>query len=904
MPLPSGTRLGPYEVTAPLGAGGMGEVYRARDTRLGRDVAIKVLPEHLSANADVRARFEREARTISSLNHPHICTLFDVGRSPVEGVAAEVDYLVMELVEGDTLAQRLAKGRLPIADVLRIGAQIADALDRAHRAGVVHRDLKPGNVMLTRSGAKLMDFGLARATDAAGPVSGSGATLAALTQNATVASPLTAQGAIVGTFQYMAPEQLEGREADARSDLWALGCVLYEMATGQRAFDGRSQASLITAIMGSQPAPLAQLAPMSPPALERVVSALLAKDADDRIQTAHDVKLQLGWLAEPGSQTGSASAAGVPAIPVPRGKRPPFVAIAIGTLVVAVAAVAGWLADVRPSPTVVTLVPMPRDMKLPVNWGAMAISPQGDRVVAAGQMGDEPWKLWLWRLDSPDPTPMSGARSTGFLCWSADGRSVAYTSFADKGLNRITASGGAETRLCGAPDPRGLSWGSQDVIVFAPTPSGPLMRIPAAGGTPEPVTELDASLGESGHRFPSFLPDGEHFLFSALPRDANGYTIRLGSLKSKQSRVVMKAQSGVSYVPPGYLVFVQDGKLTAQRFDQRNARCVGERFTLGDAPPTADTEAESPVSASQNGWLLHTDQRRPDARLEWLDRSGASLGAISLPRTHWKLTALSPDQTSALATSEGSLWQIDLERAVPTRLLSGINPHQPAQWSPDGRRIAATAHESGREVLRLINAGGSGMRDSVPAVDALFVEAHGWAHDGRSLLVAGVGSTGSRDNQDTSWDLYSVPLDGGPPVPYMATPAYERWSRLSPDGRWAAVCMSYDGKLDLVIDSYPVPGRRVQVLSGEPEYPIAIVWGRQGRELIYGTRNGQLLSLPLQLTGDVLRPGRPQTLFELPASISDITTVDGERFLVTRLEESAPTPRMRLVQNWAGLLKR
>ena len=290
MTLPAGTKLGPYEIVAPLGAGGMGEVYRAKDTRLGREVAIKVLPQHLSSNPEIRARFEREAKTVSSLNHPHICTLYDVGR---EG---DTDYLVMELIEGETLAARLTKGALPLADVLKFGGQVADALDRAHRAGVMHRDLKPGNVMLTKSGAKLMDFGLARA-------SGLGTT-SELTSSPTIAGPLTAEGTILGTFQYMAPEQLEGQESDSRADLWALGCVLYEMATGRRAFDGKSQASLIAAVMHTQPAPVSQVSSMSPPALDSLVAACLAKDPADRIQSAHDVKLQLSWIAAGGSQTG------------------------------------------------------------------------------------------------------------------------------------------------------------------------------------------------------------------------------------------------------------------------------------------------------------------------------------------------------------------------------------------------------------------------------------------------------------------------------------------------------------------------------------------------------------------------------------------------------------------------
>ncbi|MBI5170617.1 MAG: protein kinase [Candidatus Eisenbacteria bacterium] len=898
MTLTPGTRLGPYEIVAPLGAGGMGEVYRARDTRLGRDVAVKVLPQHLSANADVRARFEREAKTVSSLNHPNICTLFDVGR---EG---ETDYLVMELVEGTTLAERLHKGALPMADVLRFGSQIADALDRAHRAGVVHRDLKPGNVMITKSGAKLMDFGLARASAAAGPVSGSGATMAALTQHPTVASPLTAEGAIVGTFQYMSPEQLEGREADSRSDLWALGCVLYEMATGKRAFEGRSQASLISAIMGSEPAPLAAMAPMSPPALERVVTALLAKDADDRIQTAHDVKLQLGWISEPGSQVMSVSSVtGVPVFRTKPRHTASFAGYVVGALGLIAAAIALWQLYSRTEPTLVTQVPAPRDLRLGGAWGGMALSPTGEKVVACAQHGTERQKLWLWRLDSPDPVAIEGTTGAGFVTWSPDGRSVAYVSMTDKAVSRVSVSGGSPTRLADITDPRGLSWGRKGVIVFAPSPSGPLMKLPAEGGTPEPATELDASRNEAGHRFPAFLPDGEHFLFTAMPAGPNGYTIRVGSLGSKRSQVVMEANSGVTYVEPGYLVFVVNEKVTAQRFDLGKMKCVGERFTLGDAPVRADVDGEPVATSSRDGRLLYPDARAPDQRIEWLDRSGAPRGVIALPAADWNLSALSPDQRTALATSDGDLWQVDLERGVPTKLLQRIDPYQLAHFSPDGSHIVATSHDGGREALRIIRLGGSGPRDSVPSVKTMFVEAQGWASDGRSLLVAGIGA--ARGPQaDDSWDLYVVPLDGGPPTPYLATPAFERRALISPDGRWAAYVTRIEGRADFVIDSYPVPGHRVQIFSGAKDYYMRFMWGRGGRELIYSTDERNLVSLPLEIAGDVIRPGKPTTLFEIPSDIDDIVTRDGERFLATRRDQAAPGPAMRLVQHWTGLLKK
>jgi eukaryotic-like serine/threonine-protein kinase len=900
MTLASGTKLGPYEIVAPLGAGGMGEVYRAKDTRLGREVAIKVLPQHLSANPEVRARFEREAKTVSSLNHPHICTLFDVGR---EG---EVDYLVMELVEGETLAQRLRRGPLPPAEVLKLGAQIADALDRAHRAGVIHRDLKPGNVMLAKSGAKLMDFGLARATGMTGPAGGSGITHAALTQSPTVAQPLTAEGTIVGTFQYMSPEQLEGKEADARSDLWALGCVLHEMATGRRAFEGQSQASLIAAIMHVAPPPVSQVAPLAPLALDRVVAACLAKDPADRIQSAHDVKLQLGWISEPAPASGVTSAPGLPA-PKAKGSSPlarlALVALALALAVAAAAAGIAWQLA-RRSPVVVAQLPVPRDLELMTNWSSVAISPAGDRVVAGARHRTDPIRLWLWRLDDPTPVGLAGTDGTILPCWSPDGRSIAFSSQSAKALFRLPLSGGEPTRIAGLTDPRGLSWGSKNVIVYAPSPSGPLMKVSAAGGTPEPATALDASLGEASHRFPSFLPDGEHFLFTAMPRGPNGYRVCVGSLSSTASKVVLEAESGASWAPPGYLIFVQGGKVTAQRFDMAALRVTGERFALDEAPVIGDVDAEPVASASRDGRLVYLANRAPDARLEWLDRTGVPRGAVALQEGDWNVKSLSPDQKAALATRDRDLWQIDLERAVATRLLEGIDPTETAQWSPDGRRIVATSRESGHEVLRFINAGGSGPRDSVPSPPALFQEVASWAPDGRSMLVAALGLLDKGAKQGGSWDLWMVPLDGGAAQPYAATGAFERLASISPDGKWAA-CVSFsEGQLDLFIDSYPVPGHRVQVFAGEPLRPMPLAWGRLGRELFYNDSEGYLVSVPVAPEGDELHLGKPVRLFPLPGSIFRLVTRDGDRFLVSRADGNVAGPGVRLVLGWKGLLRR
>ncbi len=892
--LAPGTRLGPYEIVAPLGAGGMGEVYRARDTRLGREVAVKVLPGHVSSDPEVRARFEREARTVSSLNHPHICTLFDVG-----GVD-DTDYLVMELLEGETLAARLARGPLPPADVLRLGAQIADALDQAHRAGVIHRDLKPGNVMLTRSGAKLLDFGLARATGTAGPVTGSGAT-----KSPTAAAPLTAEGTIVGTFQYMAPEQLEGREADARTDLWALGCVLHEMATGRRAFEGSSQASLIAAIMHVQPAPISQVEPLAPPALDRVVSACLAKDPADRIQSAHDVKLQLGWIAEPGATAAGAAVA----TPVRRRRSvAPAAGLAVGALGILVAAVAGWALFARREPVVFTQLPAPSGLLVQPYLSTVAISPDGRRLVSSAQMRDSPAALWLWSLNSPDPVEIPGTTTAIMPVWSPDGRSLAYFDVANKGLFRVPLGRGAgSTRLCDASDPRGLSWGRRDVIVFAPSASGPLMKIPADGGTPEPATELDPSHHEAGHRFPSFLPDGEHFLFAAVPRGPQGFTIRVGSIHSRQSRVVTQAGSAAVWAPPGYLIFLDSGHLAAQRFDLRRLQVVGEKIAIGKGPRPGVLDAETPASASRNGCLAFLSKTSPNARLEWLDRAGLSLGVTGLPEGDWVVKSISPDGKSALATLGRDLYRVDLERAVSTRLLADVDPSELALWSPDGSRIVATSRDSGHERLVFLDAGGGGARDTVPAPSALFTEAECWAPDARSLLVALLGRLGQNADRSMSWDLWRVPLDGGTPKPWRATPGYERLAAMSPDGRWVACVSRTEGVTEIFIDSYPLPGRRVQVVSGPTQGPLfnnSLVWGRQGRELIYENQEEDLVSVPVERSGDRLRLGRLRRLFHVPPSVSSFTSRDGERFLVARRQLEASGRSIRLVQGWKGLVQR
>src|SRR5712671_1820015 len=473
MPLSPGVRLGPYEILDAIGAGGMGEVYRAKDTRLDRTVAIKILPAHLSSDPLRKQRFEREAKTISSLNHPNICMLHDVGQQ--DGI----DYLVMECVEGATLAKRLEKGALPLEQVLKIGAQIADALDKAHRSGVVHRDLKPGNIMLTVTGAKLLDFGLAKP---AAPLS-SGVTLTAASKQ----SPVTEQGTILGTFQYMSPEQIEGKELDGRSDIFSLGAVLYEMLTGQRAFQGKSQLSVASAILEKEPAPISTIKPLTPPALDHAIRRCLAKDPEDRWQTARDLLLELKWIDEAGSQ------AGVPAPLVSHRKmreRLAWAAAALFALIAIAFAIGFVLHTPKPLQPMRLTAEIGADASPVTNFGPAAIlSPDGSRLAFVAAGPDQKRRIYVRSLDQLQATVLSGTENSRNHFFSPDGQWLGF--FADGKLKKISVQGGAAATLCDAPDDRGGSWGEDGAIVFTPSFGAPLSKVSSAGGIPQLLTTLD-----------------------------------------------------------------------------------------------------------------------------------------------------------------------------------------------------------------------------------------------------------------------------------------------------------------------------------------------------------------------------------------------------------------------------
>src|SRR5580692_997746 len=551
MPLDPGTKLGPYEILAPLGAGGMGEVYRARDTRLERAVAIKILPAHLSADPARKMRFEREAKTVSALNHPNICSLFDVGSQ--DGI----DFLVMECIEGESLADRLAKGPLPVEQVLKIGTEIADALDKAHRSGVVHRDLKPGNIMLTKTGAKLLDFGLAKPTTTpAGAVT---------VTNVAANSPVTEQGIIVGTFQYMSPEQVEGKELDGRSDIFSLGAVLYEMLTGKRAFEGKNQLSVASAILEKEPEPISTSKPLTPPALNFAVKKCLAKAPDERWQSASDLASDLKWIAESSSQAVGVSKTGG-SLPSSRTGWT-TAGIALAALFVGIMVAYFW----RPVPggrVIRSSILPPENFSFGESansWAATAVSPDGSRIVVGviGQASRE--MLYVRPLDALTGQILAGTEGATFPFWSPDGRSIGF--FADGQLKTIDASSGPVQVLCPAPEGRGGTWNRDGVIVFAPSPVTNLYRIAATGGTPAAVTKLDTARHEDTHRWPQFLPDGRHFLYLARTLDINSSEIHVGSTDSAEAVSVVGAMGNPVYAAAGYLVYPRGNLLVAQLFD-------------------------------------------------------------------------------------------------------------------------------------------------------------------------------------------------------------------------------------------------------------------------------------------------------------------------------------------------
>jgi hypothetical protein len=896
MTLTPGTRLGPYEITAPLGAGGMGEVYRARDARLGRDVAVKVLPASLSSRPEVRARFEREAKTVSSLNHPHICTLHDVGR---EG---DTDYLVMELVEGETLAQRLSRGALPSAEVLKLGTQIADALERAHRAGVIHRDLKPGNVMLTKSGAKLMDFGLARATGLAGSSGASGATVGAMTQSPTMAAPLTAEGTIVGTFQYMAPEQLEGKEADARSDIWALGCVLYEMATGKRAFEGRSQASLISAIMSGEPPEMGTLAPLAPPALERVVRQCLAKDPDDRWQAAGDVKRALEWSGDPSSGAVARMAAR------PARVRPRLAALGGALAAGALLASGIWLLLAPRGPRLAMAV-----LDLPTAPGAImstapadvAISPDGRWLAYAGTDSSNVAHLCVRALDSPVARMIPETDRADHPFWSPDGRWIGYfTTGEGASLMKVPVEGGAPVKLCDIQWSRGGAWGKHGDILFVPAATSAIQRISASGGPVTPATVLDSARHETSHRNPTFLPDGDHFVYVALPATERGWTLYMGSLRSRAVKRIGSAMSAATWVEPGYLLYDRDGRFVAQKLDPGRLELEGDVIPLANTAPRSNEDATRIATGSKTGRIAMLRGDPPLRHLEWVGRAGARLAQVRIASGLFYGVVLSHDGRRVVLTRVIDRFAVqalraDLERGIGTALTDAREYNSPGCWSPDDRTLAlSSVRGGGREEISLMPADGNAPPRVLVTSALQFKGPASWSPDGRSLVITQI-------VPGTARDLFVIDAArGGTPRPLATDPGSQLSGLVSPDGRWLVYDSDETGSSQVFVRGFPDGAGKLQLTTAGGAEPR---WTRGGREVVFiGNDRRSFHALAFE-PGREPSPDAVRLLFHLSYDMDPFgwdVTADGERFLMLAPDAAVRAPSTTVIVDWPALLER
>jgi Tol biopolymer transport system component len=881
MGLASGAKLGPYEVQAPLGAGGMGEVYRARDTRLDRTVAIKILPEHLSGNAEARQRFDREARAISALSHPNICHLYDIGQQ------SGISYLVMEYLEGETLADRLHKGPLQLGQALRIGTEICEGLEKAHRSGVVHRDLKPSNIMLTKSGVKLMDFGLAKA-----PVARSGILSGPVGSLATMSQPLTTEGTIVGTIQYMSPEQLEGKEADARSDIFALGAVFYEMVTGKRAFEGKTAASTIAAILAADPKPITSIQPTSPPALDHLIKTCLAKDPDERVQTAHDVKLQLYGLAQTVSSSGGAAVAR----PARTTNRLPWL-LASALVFVVVGVAAGWWVSARRTPP-------PLYFSSPVALGAndVALSPDG-RTVALVAYSDQSNKFVIWRYDvgAREATVIPGTEDASHPFWSPDGKAIAF--FADGKLKRVDAVSGMSAQvLCDAPNGRGGTWNRDGVILFTPDVFTGVHRVSSGGGTPVEITKLDRSRSETSHRWPVFLPDQRHFLFLAANFSGEfEKNVLAGSLDSSEKRLIVAASSNAAYAEPGYLLYLRNNALVAQPFDIRTYALMGDAHAISDEVQYfPSTDLALFAVAGRGTLIVQTGKGTDKSEFLWFDRSGKPLGSAGPPGLYGNVS-LSPDGRRAAfdqMESDGRHWDIwtrELARDAMARITFGPGLNQIPMWSPDGKQVVYSAVRKGAWWLFTKNADGSGSERQVTGETTSVQGPWDWSRDGQLLLWR-------------NGELWYVSLSDHQPKPIFQQRWLVRNAQFSPDGKWVAYSSNETGGWEVYVSPFPRAESKWQVSRGGGREPR---WRRDGKELFYLSSEGKMMAVAVK-AGSSFESGSPIALFQThvrqPISALDMVSydvsADGQRFLVNTKAAEVNTAPLSVILNWASEMEK
>jgi serine/threonine protein kinase/Tol biopolymer transport system component len=911
MTIVPGTRLGRYEIRAKIGEGGMGEVHLARDTKLNRDVAIKVLPAAFSADVDRLRRFEQEAQAASALNHPNILSVYDFGEH--DGAP----YVVSELLEGETLRARLgghaSRGSqssssnhtqffVPLAQSKAIdyGLQIAHGLAAAHAKGIVHRDLKPENLFITNDGrVKILDFGLAKLT---GMSDG--------TQSQTEVPTLpvdTDPGVVMGTVGYISPEQLRGRPADNRSDIFSFGAILYEMLSGTRAFHGESRAETMSAILREDPPDLAETNKAVSPALDRLVNHCLEKNPDERFHSARDLAFALESLS--GSTGGVSQTSAISAFALRSMKRREQMAwITAGVFLLGLLTVWMWAMYLprTPKETRATYVALLRQEKteLPTATNpGLAIAPDGRRLVMVAVSEGNP-RLWLYSFDSPKWQALPRTEGASFPFWSPDSRSIGF--FAQGKLRKIEVASGLPTTLCDAPQGFGGTWSSDGVIVFAPNQLGTgLHRVSDGGGVATPVTTIDTKRQELGHNFPYFLPDGRHFVYLALNAQPENRGICVGSLDQGETRRLVRADSNVAYAPPGYLLFARARKLMAQPFDPKRLEVTGDPFTVAEQIRYLFSRYAD-LSVSASGVLAYASGNDLGHQLIWYDRGGRQLGTVGALGEYRHLDLSRDDKRVLLERFDPQVetaddWVLDLLRDMPDRLTSDPSNDSSPLWSPDGTRfIFAAAREGGPASLYQKAASGPDQEQLLlkPGTDSKWPS--DWSRDGRFIIYVQL-------SQKTQYDLWILPTFGDrQPRPYLASEFSEFNGRVSPDGRWMSYTSNEDGSNQVFVQSFPEPGRKVQISKGGGSHAR---WRNDGKELFYLAADNKLMAVAVKESSG-FEAGPPTTLFEMSGLDRNFfrypyaVAADGQRFLLLKPVEEAASRPLTIVQNWTAMLKR
>jgi eukaryotic-like serine/threonine-protein kinase len=885
----AGTHLGRYEIRSLLGEGGMGEVYLARDPKLGRDVAIKVLPAAFSADAERLSRFEQEACAAGALNHPNILSVHDVGTEDGS------PYVVSELLEGETLREKLQGAQLPQRKVLDYALQIARGLAAAHERGIVHRDLKPENIFITSDGrAKILDFGLAKLTQT---------DMVGAQTDIPTRRVDTDPGAVMGTVGYMAPEQVRGRKVDHRADIFSFGCILYEMLSGRRAFRGESAVDTLSAILKEDPPDLSETNKTIAPVLERVVHHCLEKNPEERFHSASDLAFALEALSGSGVASGqSATALALPPVRSKNRERLGWAALSgllfLSALACAVLYFRRPPAEAPASATRFLIYPPEKA----TFTGSFAVSPDGRRIVLRVS-SEGKVLLWVRALDSLAAQPLPGTEEAVFPFWSPDSRYVAFTSVGK--LKKIEVAGGPAQTLCDATQAQGGTWNRDGVIVFAPKPADALYRVSAAGGQPAPVTTLDASRREISHSHPRFLPDGRHFLYLARSTQRENEGIYVGSLDSKETKLLVNTNASAAYAPPGYLLFLREGALMAQRFDADRLELGGDAFPVAEQVDRLVGPNFGLFSASETGVLVYRGGSASNNQLAWFDREGKMLGTVGPPAAHgnpW----LSPDEKRLAVgrddrqSGSEDVWLIELTRGTPTRFTFDPASDNYPVWSPDGGRIVFSANRDGPANLYQRAASGAGNDEALLKSEYTKLP-NDWSADGRFILYQDLAPK-------TNWDLWVLPLSGEQkPSPFLRTESVEFQGRFSPDGKWVAYTSNESGTWQVYVRSFPDQGGKWQVSTESGAQPQ---WRRDGRELFYVSLDRKLMAVEVKGDGATFEAGVPKALFELRVPglpgqrNSYVPTADGRRFLVASLLEDASLTATTVVLNWAADLKR